>query len=122
MFAGGRTLVTCAIVVCLSGSVATLASANRGDSSSSASNAAASDGKKLFLSGTTPSCATCHALKDAGAMGNVGPDLDALKPSSERVARAVRDGFEAMPAFGAALSETQITAIARYVAEATGSR
>lgn len=34
-------------------------------------------GKKYFLSGTTPACASCHTLAAAGSTGVVGPDLDA---------------------------------------------
>jgi cytochrome c6 len=32
--------------------------------------------RKLFTSGTAPSCAVCHTLRDAGAEGAVGPVLD----------------------------------------------
>lgn len=82
--------------------------------------AGADDGKALFNGGTTPSCAVCHALRDADAAGNIGPDLDALKPDAARVAKAVRDGFENMPAFGHALSDAQIETLSRYVAQAAG--
>jgi sulfite dehydrogenase len=121
MFAKGRSVLTFAIFAALLPGVTNLASGNSGGPSSSATSAVGA-GKQLFLSGTTPSCATCHALKDAGANGNVGPDLDALRPSAARVERAVRDGFEAMPAFGAVLSQQQIAAIARYVEQASGNR
>jgi mono/diheme cytochrome c family protein len=83
--------------------------------------AAGDDGRALFTGGTTPSCATCHALRDAGATGNIGPDLDELKPDAPRVANAVKRGFEAMPAFGHVLSDRQIETLARYVAQATGT-
>ena len=38
-----------------------------------------SRGKELFMKGQSgkPACSACHALKDAGAQGRVGPDLDA---------------------------------------------
>jgi cytochrome c2 len=44
-----------------------------------ASSGDTSRGKQLFMNGEKgkPSCASCHALKDAGATGRVGPDLDA---------------------------------------------
>jgi mono/diheme cytochrome c family protein len=80
----------------------------------------ASEGRKLFSGGTTPSCATCHALRDAGAAGNIGPDLDELKPDAGRVRNAVQKGFENMPAFGHVLSDGQIDAISRYVEQAAG--
>jgi cytochrome c peroxidase len=30
-------------------------------------------------------CGVCHVLKAAGSTGNIGPDLDSLKPSEEQV-------------------------------------
>ena len=42
-------------------------------------------GKVLFGQGAVPACALCHALKDAGAEGAVGPSLDELKPDAKRV-------------------------------------
>jgi len=86
----------------------------------SAGAGAASEGRQLFTGGTTPSCAVCHSLRDAGATGNIGPDLDELKPDAARVASAVQKGFENMPAFGHVLSPAQIEAVARYVAGAAG--
>jgi mono/diheme cytochrome c family protein len=77
-------------------------------------------GKQLFSKGATPPCAVCHALKDAGASGEVGPSLDELKPDAERVAKAIRNGIGQMPAFSS-LTEQQIDAIAQYVARATGA-
>jgi mono/diheme cytochrome c family protein len=75
------------------------------------------DGKQIFASA---GCAGCHTLKDAGASGKVGPDLDQLKPSKERVAHQVEVGGGAMPAFKGQLSDAQIEAVAAYVATATG--
>ena len=74
----------------------------------------------LFIGGTTPPCAICHTLKDAGATGAVGPVLDELRPDEERVVAAVRGGIGAMPSFAATLSDAQIRALARYVAKASG--
>jgi len=81
---------------------------------------AASEGRQLFTGGTTPSCAVCHTLRDASATGNIGPDLDELKPDAARVANAVQKGFENMPAFGQVLSAAQIDTLARYVAGVAG--
>jgi cytochrome c6 len=78
-------------------------------------------GKKLFTSLAVPACALCHTLKDAAAEGEVGPVLDQLKPNSARVAKALRDGLGNMPSYKASLSEEQITALARYVARASGA-
>jgi len=85
-----------------------------------ASAGAASEGRRLFTGGTTPSCAVCHTLRDASGSGNIGPDLDELKPDAARVAAAVQKGFENMPAFGHVLSPGQIDTLARYVAGAAG--
>lgn len=78
------------------------------------------EGRALFLGGTTPACALCHTLKDAGATGSVGPVLDDVQPNEERVAAAVRGGIGAMPSFAGSLSDAQIRALAHYVAKATG--
>ena len=77
-------------------------------------------GKALFTGGATPSCALCHALKDAGATGAIGPPLDEIQPDAARVATALRNGIGAMPSFKATLSEEQIQSLARYVAKASG--
>lgn len=46
------------------------------------------EGRKLF----NARCATCHTLKDAGAVGRVGPDLDQLAPTSGLVLNAIQQG------------------------------
>ena len=79
--------------------------------------AAAPDGKKIFASA---GCAQCHTLKDANATGNVGPNLDQLKPSAGRVAHQVEVGGGAMPAFKGTLSAAEIKAVADYVARVAG--
>lgn len=77
-------------------------------------------GRQLFTKDATPPCALCHTLADAGATGNVGPSLDELKPDAARVAQAVRTGFGAMPPYPQ-LSNDQVQALARYVAQASGA-
>jgi len=78
-------------------------------------------GKKLFTQSAVPACAVCHALKDAGSQGAIGPALDELKPDAARVAKALRDGIGQMPSYKATLNEAQIQALAAYVAKATGA-
>ena len=39
-------------------------------------------GKTLFTVGAVPPCALCHALKDAGATGAIGPAFDDLQPDA----------------------------------------
>jgi cytochrome c6 len=75
------------------------------------------EGRKLFTS-VTPACALCHALKDAGAAGAVGPSLDELRPDRDRVVKALKNGIGQMPAF-VHLTEAQIQALASYVEQAT---
>ena len=76
-------------------------------------------GKSLFLN-AVPACVICHTLSDAGSEGAVGPVLDEIKPSAQRVAKALRNGLGSMPSYGAKLTESQIDALARYVSKASG--
>lgn len=78
-------------------------------------------GRKVFLEIAQPTCATCHALEDAGSAGSIGPSLDELKPDAARVEAAVRNGLGVMPAFEGKLTDEQIKAVATYVARATGA-
>jgi mono/diheme cytochrome c family protein len=77
---------------------------------------ASAQGKQLF----TQNCAGCHTLKDANANGQVGPNLDDLKPDQATVQRQVTNGGGAMPAFKGQLSDAQIQAVAQYVASVAG--
>jgi cytochrome c553 len=75
-------------------------------------------GKKVF---TSAGCSGCHTLKNAGATGNIGPNLDDLKPSEAAVQHQVEVGGGAMPAFKGQLSATQIQDVAAYVSSTAGS-
>ncbi len=75
------------------------------------------DGKSIFESA---GCSGCHTLKDAGASGNVGPNLDQLKPSESAVQHQVENGGGGMPAFKGQLSAAQIQAVAQYVSSVAG--
>ena len=46
------------------------------------------EGRRLFAD----RCATCHALADAGAIGRVGPDLDAVAPNAQLTINAIEEG------------------------------
>ena len=74
--------------------------------------AAASPGRKLF---NDWSCSSCHALKDAGASGHVGPQLDGAKLTKAFVAGRIANGQGAMPSFGGSLTAKEIDALASYV-------
>ena len=76
----------------------------------------ATGGKDIFVA----NCGSCHTLADAGTSGNVGPNLDQLKPAESIVQHQVINGGGAMPAFKGTLTPAQITAVAKYVASSTG--
>ena len=76
-------------------------------------------GEAVFLKKAVPACAVCHALEAAGATGAIGPDLDATKPSYERVRAAMRDGVGVMPSFEGVLDEESLDAVAAYVVHTT---
>lgn len=77
---------------------------------------AEANGETVF----TSSCGSCHTLGAAGTGGSVGPNLDDLKPNADTVEAKVRNGGGGMPAFEGQLSDAEITAVARYVAENAG--
>ena len=78
---------------------------------------ASADGKAIF----TANCSSCHTLSAAGASGQVGPNLDTLKPAEARVGAQVTKGGASMPAFAGQLSPAEIKAVAAYVAANAGS-
>ena len=78
---------------------------------------ASADGKAIF----TANCASCHTLSAAGASGQVGPNLDTLKPSESTVSGQVEKGGGGMPAFAGQLSDDEIKAVSAYVASNAGA-
>ena len=60
-------------------------------------------------------CATCHSLKDAGSVTNVGPNLNEIKPNVGRVKNAVVNGIGVMPSALGILTEEEIDAVSYYV-------
>jgi cytochrome c553 len=73
-------------------------------------------GAKVFASAR---CGSCHTLKGARAKGTIGPNLDQLRPSADRVARQVKTGGAGMPSFRRKLSDGQISDVAEFVSAAT---
>ena len=67
-------------------------------------------------------CCTCHTLKAAGSIGDIGPNLDTLKPLVEQVKLVVREGLGVMPAFEeeGILTSEEIDAVSYYVANSSG--
>ena len=64
-------------------------------------------------------CGTCHILKASGSEGNIGPNLDHLKPSLEQIIYAVTNGVGVMQAWEGILSSEEIEAVAYYVFNST---
>ncbi len=87
------------------------------EQSVSATPAEIAAGKKVFESAL---CAGCHTLADARARGDVGPNLDAAKPSATLVVERVTNGQGKMPSFRGRLSDAQIRAVASYVSAVAG--
>jgi cytochrome c553 len=73
-----------------------------------------SAGATIFASA---GCGSCHTLKAANAKGQVGPNLDELKPDQTTVERQVRTGGNGMPSFKDKLSGSQIALVARFVSD-----
>jgi sulfite dehydrogenase len=80
-------------------------------------NGDANAGKQVF---ETAGCKGCHTLKDAGATGTVGPNLDQAKPPLSLVVTRVTKGKGGMPSFKGQLTDKQIADVAAYVVKATG--
>jgi mono/diheme cytochrome c family protein len=78
----------------------------------------ATAGKAVFAKN---SCGSCHTLKAAAASGNVGPNLDDLKPDFGDVKDQVEHGGGLMPAYKDTLSEQQIEDVAAFVSSSAGS-
>jgi mono/diheme cytochrome c family protein len=114
--AAGETTTTSA-----AGSTST--SAQTTPTSSTTSSTPATGGKGDPAAGKTvfasAGCGGCHTLKAAGATGNVGPNLDDLKPPYDTVVHQVEVGGGAMPSFKEALSPKQIQDVAAFVVAST---
>ena len=75
-------------------------------------------GREVFVSS---GCGGCHTLSAAAATGDVGPNLDQVKPSKDLVVARVTNGQGAMPAFGGQLTPDQIEAVAEFVSASAGT-
>jgi mono/diheme cytochrome c family protein len=74
-------------------------------------------GKQVFQKA---GCTSCHTLKDAGATGTVGPNLDDAKPPKSLVIDRVTNGKGVMPSFKGQLTQAEIDAVATYVSTVAG--
>jgi cytochrome c oxidase subunit II len=96
---------------------------------------AAVNAKQLFTNGNADTgataCATCHTLADAGAKGQVGPDLDKvlkgkdaafIKESILSPDKVIAPGYQPgimPPNFGDTLSAEQVDALVKYLSTVT---
>ena len=65
-------------------------------------------------------CGMCHTLQVAGSEGQIGTNLDDLKPSMSQVVVTVTNGIGVMPAFEGILSPEEIEAVAHFVSTSAG--
>lgn len=64
-------------------------------------------------------CGMCHTLQAAGSEGQIGTNLDQLKPQIPQIISTVTNGIGVMPAFEDMLTMEEIDAVAYYVFEST---
>ena len=64
-------------------------------------------------------CGMCHTLQVAKSKGQIGPNLDELKPLILQVISAVTNGTGVMPAFEGMLSSEEIEAVSYFVSTST---
>jgi mono/diheme cytochrome c family protein len=76
-----------------------------------------STGAAVFMSA---GCGTCHTLAAAGTHGNIGPNLDQLRPTEAAVETQVVKGGGGMPSFRGQLTPAQIRDVAAFVATSAG--
>ena len=60
-------------------------------------------------------CGVCHTLQAAKSEGQVGPNLDMLKPQMSQIINAVTNGIGVMPPWEGILTTEEIEAVAYYL-------
>ena len=101
-----------ALLLTLIASLAMVAAGcSKSSSGGGSGSASAKKGKTIFKA----NCGGCHTLADAKTNGNVGPNLDDLKPDKQTVQLQVQSGGGGMPSFKGQLSKKQIDEVATYV-------
>ena len=81
------------------------------------SKASADDKMKLGLEvyKNKAMCGTCHTLQAAESIGDIGPNLDKLKPQIPQIIYAVTNGIGVMQSWSDVLSVEEIEAVAYYI-------
>jgi mono/diheme cytochrome c family protein len=106
-----RTRALLAVAALAAGGVA---GCGGGDGADGSQAAALGRGGQLFAD----TCGRCHTLAAAGMHGEVGPNLDTLRPTAATVLIAIENGPGIMPA--GLLRGADARAVARAVAEHAG--
>jgi mono/diheme cytochrome c family protein len=75
-------------------------------------------GRAVFASA---GCSGCHTLAAARASGQIGPNLDRLRPTYPVVLAKVEQGGGGMPAFKGQLTPQQLEDVAAFVSTSAGS-
>ena len=73
--------------------------------------------KDIFLNKAV--CSTCHILADAGSNGQIGPNLNEIRPDKMRVINVVTNGIGVMQAWEGILTYEEIEAVAYYILNST---
>ena len=60
-------------------------------------------------------CGVCHTMKVAGSEGQIGPNLDEIKPSIDQIIYVVTNGIGVMQSWEGILTKEEIEAVAYYV-------
>ena len=64
-------------------------------------------------------CGVCHTLQEAGSEGQIGPNLDQLKPTLFQTILVVTNGIGLMPSWEGILTHEEIEAVAYYIFNST---
>ena len=64
-------------------------------------------------------CGVCHTLQAAGSKGQIGPNLDQLKPQIPQIIFVVTNGIGVMQGWDGILTYEEIEAVAYYVHNST---
>ena len=64
-------------------------------------------------------CGTCHVLEAANSEGQIGPNLDMLKPQIDQIIYVVTNGIGVMQAWEDILTKEEIEAVSYYVFNST---
>ena len=86
------------------------------------SNSSFSDTKMklgLEIYNNKAQCGVCHVLQEAESEGQIGPNLDILKPQISQIIAAVKNGIGVMQAWEGILTNEEIEAVAYYIFNST---